>query len=905
MPKKVSTRQTRATAGAAAPSKAEPLPNIDARGFALQHLSQPDLPMLVQGPTEHDARLMERLTQMRAAAGLAPPSEEDRLAVIRDREKSTLPVPTTPAPISPRKRTASDTSYPPRAGPSASPPGGADPTLGRPLEPSSLPEKPPVIIDREELYALVPLRYSGLNPNRKKLTPREYNKYRFGDHSLIATCVAPDLLLNLPSEVGSPTLLRAISKSGERWYHNIVSDYGRIFLSSNFTTTEANGGFGPTTPITALALGSFPPMTNLDTVRPLNIMLGPPIQVGETNAAALMQFYQSGLPSSKLITSALEPVLRPANNQICRYIANDFSLNQRYYDNSTMYAKMFFLALVKDVADAMQTTLSALPFNPDDAPQFINLADPALMSSALDGVISSGKMVLLESLDWDICDLDIIYALANAGQRYWVTGGNRAPFGVAVSWPGIPFSVWYHQAHPPTAPGPTVITSGRLTEFAFRLAVSRAEVSSLLKGFYIAVELLGTTFSHSEDVEPAAWWPLTSQYHCNGGLRLPNMFDYNVLHRSLGLVPQSHLEHQEEIFTYPTLDTETRVLLVALYNSAMRAFTTTTLQDLSITTQDITNWCLALPPRGKVNAMFQQGLSRSVFGFRKEAVGFAAPRMGFKHFLGVEIYHNLYPSQSWNPICVQTPSPVRTTLGTFDPTLPPLLASQLGIDFALVSRPVEWGLVGPEPTISLNQEVVLATVPEKRGWYSNMGTRAYTANDNTGKYYEYVFYAAQVLNAIAQFYKWEQMQYHVVRHVSSPPAIDWSSVLPAGRVPYNQQLHMIEPGQIVTFDWASTEVIAPALVGTDITDAIAVQLSLWCNTTVRGVGYALEQASCDITNLTMPGFFTTGGPALIGQPSDPTLSQTMDPGCFQASQEGTAPGEEPRAQVPPGNCQNI
>lgn len=906
MPKKMNTRQTKTNTPAltkeSRPSQVQPrLP-----GNLLPQPGVPDLPMVTTDPSAQDVVLMEKLVEMRTAAGLPPATEEDRMAVIRGRQPDTSCPTTSTIPVSPRKRPAAQEELISPRGTAPCPAAATRSNKGgRSLEPDSRTEVRKLTLDKDDLYALVPLRYSGVNPSRPKMTPREFNKYRFGDHSLVATGIAPDLLLNLPSEIGSPTMLRAASKSSDNWYRYISSHGGGIYLTSFFTTTTTSGGFGPTTPITTLALSSFPPATDLNAVNPLSLSLGPPIQVGEVNTTALMQFYQSGLPSSKLITSALEPVLRPANNQICRYISNDFALGQRYYDNSTLYAKLVYLALVKDIADSMSTALSAQPYKPNDFPNFVNLADPALQGSVIDNAIGSGQIVLLDGLDWDVHDLDIIFALASSGQRYWVVGDNAAPHGAAVTWPRVPISIWYHQATPPPTPAPAVLESSRVIDFAFRLATARAEVSSLLKGFYVATEVLGVWFSKLAQPSQSQWWPLTCQYHTNGGLRLPNMFDYNVLHRALGILPQCHLDHQEEIFTLPSLDLETRVTAVSLYVSAMRAFTTTLLQDLSIITQDIINWCLALPARGKVNTLFHQGLSRSIIGYRREALGFSAPRLGYKHYFGFEIYHNLYPSQSWNPICALAPDSVLGCTAALNPLLPPLLVSQLGIDFALLARPVEWGIVGPEPSVSLNMEVVLATTPDKRGWYSNMGTRAFTANDTSGRYYEYVFYAAQIMNVISQFYAWDQMTYHVSRHVSSPSAIDWSCLMPAAPPPFNAQLHILEPGQLVTFDWASTESVAPALVGTDLTDAIATQLSMWCNNTIKGVGYSLETALSQTANIALPALFLAGGPTLSHRGDDPTLDCTLGAAPAPSAMEGVAPSEEPNPQLPPGNCQNI
>jgi hypothetical protein len=314
----------------------------------------------------------------------------------------------------------------------------------------------------------------------------------------------------------------------------------------------------------------------------------------------LAKLYNAGVPSERFIVSALEPTLRVANASVFRGISGGTEQNWEIYDNSALYAKLIYWALVRDCYSFINVVPVATTVPEGYNPVWINLdaQEPVIVDCLT--AIANKSIVLIEERDFVREDWQAVYWLAKPGYR--LDGPDQAEAQVFensyLNWPGINVTVLGH-GPAPKAPAPVVLSSNLILTFLTKLASRRNEWDSFMRGMYVAFDAIGLRYTQQQN----DLFPIRSN------LSYSNIYacqpaDYNFMFQLLQIFPKMSDAHHDEVIAWTSLWSGDRIRTAVLYSAVLSSATTTGLYDLNITTQAMIEWGVGLETAPFVNEVF-------------------------------------------------------------------------------------------------------------------------------------------------------------------------------------------------------------------------------------------------------------------------------------------------------------
>lgn len=617
----------------------------------------------------------------------------------------------------------------------------------------------------------------------------------------------------------------------------------------------------------------------------LDIIPGVGEFVGRVDPKLMQPFLHGGLPSERVAVSAFQPLVRLANINAARALTTFIESSKSKVDNMLIYAKLLHTAMLYDLYAAMGTAVVPVAFVAADAPIWVDITNNALDYNNIADPIESGRLQLLEGYDYVTDDLQVVYWLAQVG--HLVDGGvapAQVPVASYINWPRIPITIFGRGAQP--APWPIAVaqlSAVRLMNFAQKLARSRMEMPDLIRGLYFAMDLMGTQF-HANGAAGVRR-PCTPYFTVTSGITVAAPYDSNILLRAMGLYAEQPKCDEKEWEAYTVAAPITRTRLVALYVAALNTFTTTALYSLNITAQHVINWLTNANVPPQIGGLMMTRLAQTGTKLSTEAWLYQIPRDMFVEYMGVTVLKGTYKQQTWNPNNAQANAAAAfggvAHLGNFGRPL--RLGNPLAIDRFLLMRPQEWGILGLNTTVDIRAEVVTHGPAAEQGWFAYLGSNDYTAKVSGPKPHHLTTYGVWALNAIvnelrpaaAQIVerstaRWAGARKSRVERWAAPAVDLVANYLPA--------LTCFEPCTVLSYDFDTQMIEAPAITGANLGAGNAIRLSNMAGQVMERVGYLSPVAEEAVEPFDMGDLFDEAA-------MDPTNLPPIDEGPPQAQEE--------------------
>lgn len=698
------------------------------------------------------------------------------------------------------------------------------------------------IPDAARLSSLFNLKPKTVRSNIPSTSCATTDLVKFGNESVHTTDLTETPIYQLPPPPShTPDFLRRGMLYASKLDHNYYKAADGFFIKSNIVPVISQGATG-----VPVAVGGqvFParadPFKDIN-VHTYEVRWSGARQMGDFPVSDLAPFLNGNVPSARFVSSLLQPELRPANAQLLNSLSGAILNNLFVFDNEALYAKLITIALTWDIYTVNDAVPTAVPFPQAVPVTQVNLDDAALTAPTITDQMAKGSIFLLEDTDFDFADLQVIYYLAASGRRYVSAANTKEMHAAYIDWPAIPVCLLQHGAAK-AAPAAAVLTSQAIMAFVYKIATTRNEWDALMRGIYVALDLVGVRY-HTAGA---------NAYHITSNLNayhtfLPAPADYNFMLRVARLYPPADAAarvESESLYSYSSRD---RVRGAAFYSACYSAFSTTLLFSLSFTTAEIADWAMGREPHGFANQLLSSGICLPRGGPTAECAMYLTPKVAFRLFTGFTVLTGLYPGSSWQGGAGQNAN-ADSALAMFNQAQAPRLMSPLTIDNMILVRPQEWGILGHTTQIDITQDLRNVTTAAKMGVFTYRGEKEYSQRAASATPYLFVPYGVQMLNAISQYLKMVPANVHykysaAAWHTGAGP--EWDAPVDDARATYKQALFIMEPCTMTSFDYATMEVRAPAFTSNTLLRSYLTALSSWRGQIVDYVGFVLERNQRD------------------------------------------------------------
>lgn len=202
---------------------------------------------------------------------------------------------------------------------------------------------------------------------RRHFAPR--NTIKLGEHSIHSTQITTDLLLDTDAPVTPlPDFLHL--------YSSALRDNATNFQHVPAVIRQIGSGIS----LSVAGVGYEAPVQEWGTVLVTHaapIPIGDPVarhdlvvvaegakDLGRFTQTAIAPLLQAGVPSERFVSSAIQPSLTVMNPNALRSLTASIMEGWEYYDNSTLYAKLWHYVLVHDFFTSFGVYLSLFPSLP-------------------------------------------------------------------------------------------------------------------------------------------------------------------------------------------------------------------------------------------------------------------------------------------------------------------------------------------------------------------------------------------------------------------------------------------------------------------------------------------------------------------------------------------------------------
>lgn len=533
---------------------------------------------------------------------------------------------------------------------------------------------------------------------------REFEAYkakylRMGDHSITGSNITAVPLYNeLSVSLEKADYIRAAALRIKDQADSFIIDADGVTLRSQICNSAPGGGFSIPHNVDGLVFPVVPTRAVGAQFRELQVTQTIADQVGKFDGVILDHLMNAGVPSEKSVSSALQPRLRLANVNCLRQLGALVEMGSEIFDNRFIYAKLVYYSLLLDISNAVpDAVLLPIEFGEPDI-QWINLADPNLPYEAFETAVYNKRIVLFFEEEVGPNDLAAIVWLALGGRRLTGQDGHHAPEGVHTHWPPVPITILGRGAQP-VWPGAGPMLSRSLLSLAYKLATKRSEWRDLMRGIYVAMDMIGVRYAGAggrvaplkSDLSPR---PVT----------LPSPTDYNFIYRILNVYPPVNPEAQQECETFLRLLPIDRIRVCALYSALYSSFITTVLYGINVNTSLIENWCTGVGTPDIANPIFLSGFNMpGASSMKQDAYVITQAKRGFRLCIGAGVPGDLYAGVEWVGSFGSLLDADMAYIDMID-EITPRLFSPLCVDNWLMVKPL---VLGPAPVLTLDKEVIL------------------------------------------------------------------------------------------------------------------------------------------------------------------------------------------------------
>lgn len=747
-------------------------------------------------------------------------------------------------------------------------------------------------------------KYFGANPGA----------FKYGDHSVTTEGSAPKLLMEVkPDFTVKVNFCQVWMRRAEAFDDQIayVPANNAVTIESILYSNEVGGGLGPGVHRAANILHTQAAPIAFAVRDTLTLGVGAARKEGEVDKSKLKEFLTGGLPTDRQLGSFIFPTLNPANDpHLGKRLANDIFSASVYYDTSAMYAKLVYLGLLRELYDYVGAVPGVAAAWAGAVPNYINIDVPAAgvnaMRIAITNALASGDIIFVHRSDYEAEDAILLWILTTTNSYFEGPPAGPVPHATYIHFPSTNVTVLHHGA-PPAVPALVDIPASRFYGFAHKLATSRSEHRALMRGLYIALDLIGVEYQIPAGAGLAQ--PILADLRLNG-LQLAKVYDYNFMYRIIGLTPELDIDAQIEWQAFMGANSgNDRVRLAAIYNGALSVLTAQVFAAYNIVEANLQNWltgAAAVPPM--VGTLLgQTPLTQPKTPGTGEALIISQTRAMFDPYFGAGVCVGLYAGQQWNKGRGQQPA-ANIAFQQIAADVIPCKIDQLALDDFIEVRPLEWCLPGPNTKPSMKAEVTISGPAAQQGWYSTAGTDTYAKAVMGIDQTKLRYYGILAMNTITSAIR--PAIAPVVNAQVAVPAkgrqVSWAiGPAPIAVGGYDPILHVILPGHFTSYNHVLTQVQAPCLVGgAGLPAQFRRQILQWGGDVVERVGFALPgfrhemgtEAAVDIP----PELLAMMGELQAGEEAPSTVTSKASAGAdkVQSAEPGAAIGGATPQVVP-------
>lgn len=744
----------------------------------------------------------------------------------------------------------------------------------------------------------------GISPAHKKVWSDNLKrrKTKFGDHSVYMVGVAEhpmyqdasmlDQLTTTPNWWGKAWGLMRL------WQERINQTPHHSFkVSSDVYTKDADLYDRLDVNQSGEVLFTATDAVAADALSMIKVRAGVAVQTGTIDPESMSEFMIGGMANDRTLTGLLQGKLHVGNINALKESVSVILHNLATYDNTLMYAKGMHYYFIKSHCE--MAGFAPRPHDWDNDIRAFNMADANMTAFSFQREVMAGRIAFVIDVDGqfnaatDLVKLQCLSILSSGGMRFQAIAANNERMLEAryVDWPKIPITI-FKRDDAAIAPAAALVESDVFINFLQSVAIRRGEMDQLVRGLYVAMDLLGCYFVPKG--AGAATHHLDNLFG-HTTYELPAPRDSNMLLKLLDINNATSAEvYSQEWYDFTKFEKEAQFKALALYIKVENVAATTLMAGLHVSKQACMDWMsnavrmsihslrsLILAYNSPPTNVGPSDLYTDAI-FRINAKAAAGKLLGFNNI------RKLYQNTLWlGQLSSLPPLDVTALYATAGLARhAPRKASAFCVFNYIKEIPYEWGISAYGASYDVSKEIVARGPDDRRGWYAIRGSKKYSENTASQEPYCLEMYGWQVINLMCnaryaagappdpKFSK-AVTGFEVIDQPFDPPAAD-DTYLAA----WNDTIRCYEPNTFISYTWGNSMVAAPALL-----EAGAAGANWWKNykgkdSTNKSYGWQnwFEEgpvesvAPVKAINLT-PGFI--GALRGLGMPSGSSKGQAM------------------------------
>nr|AJT39580.1 proline-alanine-rich protein [dsRNA virus environmental sample]AJT39586.1 proline-alanine-rich protein [dsRNA virus environmental sample] len=488
------------------------------------------------------------------------------------------------------------------------------------------------------------------------------------------------------------------------------------------------------------------------------------------------------------------------------------------YELTSLYVVLFILADYRYFLD-LDAIVPGRGVVPADVITTIETtaedAQAAIMAGAANEAIVSGRLCLRRRYLSD-ADINVMRALATGPAIYLLAEGERRFIHGRFETEPIRFAIW--ESGQIILPQEAVPTYNDLLSFATKLAIMLDAKDACVLGFVRAYTLLNGRNVPDRRGDTSTWIMSTLEAEV---VYMPKPSGRHFLWSMLTcsyVYTYAKENYDNEYVALTNLDchqlVKTGSTIATVYSLALSS----TLNDLNITGANLNTW--ASKQQVVVTAFFSQFANKPSLALRPFI--FSVPCSIVTQMTGMVISNRCFMTSYWcNGFSHVGNIPNNRGWERQWGNHVPYLVRPESLAWLLSTWLSVWGLCGPKPIVNIAHDMFCVGPADSQGLMFWKGDKNYeVVRDSTSPWF-YIPYGLTLLNALAQHYRiavpWPIALRGMRKSTTGTALLD-----PVYRLANNIQpmfdgaTHSYLPGTLLTYSWATDEILVPTLRKRDV-----------------------------------------------------------------------------------------
>lgn len=632
---------------------------------------------------------------------------------------------------------------------------------------------------------------------------------KLGDHSVHTDGVSADILMRTPPAAAAPipNYISHMSQHIHASSGTFDTAAGARRMTSHLTRRQPGGGYFPAVEVTARVFRMFDAPIPDAGIATCEVSFVMPIWKGSIPPEALETFKRGGIPDERAVHSALNPILHPADLNVTRQLAHFIDSQALIPNNMMLYAKILWHMMIHITNTTYGHVAAAIPFPEGNIPMWINLDDAATTAQQIATSALRGDIIFVQDIDYfGGDDLQLVYWLSKPGRRLTSPDGAQCPHACYMKWPAIPVTI-LGRGPAPQAPAAAALSWRGIWQLLRRWASARNEQQDLVMGIYWVLSHFGIAYFNTA-AHPIYEFVLPD-LGCNN-IPTPRPTDYNFIARLLHIFPAPQDAWVGEINAWEASSADALTDMAVVYSYAISVFAGNVFYNYNVTPYLLQSFNTGNLPGNSLSYVIMNALSASQ-GYNQESKLHQMVWASFQTYMGVRPCTGVACGRPWSGIYGHR-ADAATSYSAFVPHQAPRIHSYLALDDWLILRPLEWGIPGDNTTVNLAAEVVLLGAGDNRGWFGNRGSSEYANAVKGSSPFQICPYGAMALTTIAQATDSLPIIFEQRSGWTFGCDPQWSAPVHNPLGTWNQELHALEPGSLLSYDYVNNNVLAPCAV---------------------------------------------------------------------------------------------